>query len=37
MAMSFAMAGTRLGGVVIKDAECVNKTYPEFFSDLDRL
>ena len=37
MAMSFAVAGTRIGGVVIKEAECVNKTYPGFFGDLQRL
>ena len=34
MAMSFALAGTKVHGVVIKDAECVNKTYPQFFDDL---
>ncbi len=37
MAMSFAIAGTRARGVVIKDAECVNKTYPDFFQDLEKL
>ena len=37
MAMSFAMAGTRLNGVKIRDAECVNKTYPGFFADLQKL
>lgn len=31
MAMSFALAGLRIDGVVIKDAECVSKTFPEFF------
>lgn len=31
MAMSFALAGLRLDGVVIKDAECVSKTFPDFF------
>lgn len=34
MAMSFAIAGTRTSGVTIKNAECVNKTYPKFFQDL---
>jgi 3-phosphoshikimate 1-carboxyvinyltransferase len=34
MAMSFALAGTKVHGVVIKDAQCVNKTYPQFFEDL---
>jgi 3-phosphoshikimate 1-carboxyvinyltransferase len=34
MAMSFALAGTKIEYVTIKDAECVNKTYPKFFADL---
>ena len=37
MAMSFAVAGTRSAGVTIKDAECVNKTYPNYFEDLAKL
>ena len=37
MAMSFAVAGTKAGGVVIKDAQCVNKTYPNYFADLRRV
>ncbi len=37
MAMSFALAGTKIHGVVIKDAECVNKTYPDYFEDLKKL
>ena len=37
MAMSFALAATKAPGVVIKDAECVNKTYPRFFEDLRRV
>ncbi len=37
MAMSFALAGTKSAGVTIKDVQCVNKTYPEFFKDLERL
>jgi 3-phosphoshikimate 1-carboxyvinyltransferase len=37
MAMSFAVAGTRVEGVVIREAECVNKTYPRFFEDLARV
>lgn len=31
MAMSFAVAGLRVDGVVIRDADCVSKTFPEFF------
>ena len=37
MAMSFALAGTRVGGVVIRDQACVGKTYPAFFEDLARV
>jgi 3-phosphoshikimate 1-carboxyvinyltransferase len=37
MAMSFAVAGTRQAGVTIRNIECVNKTYPEFFQDLEKL
>ncbi len=36
MAMSFAVASTRVAGVVINDPACVNKTYPEFFQDLEK-
>ena len=34
MAMSFAIAGTRVPNVTIRDVECVAKTYPRFFHDL---
>jgi 3-phosphoshikimate 1-carboxyvinyltransferase len=37
MAMSFAVAGTRIDGVTIQNVECVNKTYPEYFADLAKL
>lgn len=37
MAMSFAIAGLRLPGVVILDPGCTAKTYPRFFQDLERL
>ncbi len=37
MAMSFAMAGTRMDGVVIRAAECVGKTFPGFFQVLSEL
>jgi 3-phosphoshikimate 1-carboxyvinyltransferase len=37
MAMSFAVAGTRAPGVTIRNIECVNKTYPNFFQDLNRM
>lgn len=37
MAMSFALIGTRIGGIVIEDPDCVNKTFPKFFETLDGL
>lgn len=37
MAMAFAVLGTRIPGITIRAAECVSKTYPAFFEDLERL
>lgn len=37
MAMSLAVAGLALPGVVIRDPACTAKTYPEFFDDLANL
>lgn len=37
MAMAFALVGLRAEGVTILDPNCVAKTYPDFWSDLDRL
>ena len=37
MAMSFAIVGLRQPGVVIRDPNCVEKTFPEFFTVLDKL
>ncbi len=37
MAMSFAIAGLRTGGVVINDPSCVNKTFPDYFKLLQRM
>jgi 3-phosphoshikimate 1-carboxyvinyltransferase len=37
MAMSLALIGLRVPGVILKEPGCVAKTYPEFFADLDRL
>ncbi|MFW6125026.1 MAG: 3-phosphoshikimate 1-carboxyvinyltransferase [Pirellulales bacterium] len=37
MAMSFAVAGLRVPGMVIRNPGCVAKTYPRFFGDLSRL
>jgi 3-phosphoshikimate 1-carboxyvinyltransferase len=34
MAMSLALAGLRILGVVIRDPDCTRKTYPEYFRDL---
>jgi len=37
MAMSLALAGLRVPGVVINDPGCTSKTYPDFFEDLQAL
>ena len=37
MAMSLAVAGLSLDGVVIRDPGCTAKTYPHFFDDLTRV
>jgi 3-phosphoshikimate 1-carboxyvinyltransferase len=37
VAMSFALAGLRIPGVVIRDPACVSKTWPDYFSVLERL
>jgi len=37
MAMSFALAGLRIPGVVIKDPGCVSKTFPDFFDRFQAL
>jgi 3-phosphoshikimate 1-carboxyvinyltransferase len=37
MAMSLALAGLKIPGVVINDPECTAKTYPGFWTDLQRL
>lgn len=37
MAMSFALLGLRVPGIVIADPGCVAKTFPDFFSVLERL
>jgi 3-phosphoshikimate 1-carboxyvinyltransferase len=33
IAMSFAMAGTRISGIIIDKPDCVNKSYPGFWKD----
>jgi 3-phosphoshikimate 1-carboxyvinyltransferase len=37
MAMSFALIGLRAPGIRIANPGCTAKTYPEFFTDLERL
>jgi 3-phosphoshikimate 1-carboxyvinyltransferase len=37
MAMSLALLGLKIPGVVIDNPGCVAKTYPRFFEDLERL
>jgi 3-phosphoshikimate 1-carboxyvinyltransferase len=37
IAMSMALVGLRVAGIVIKDPGCVAKTYPNYFEDFKRL
>jgi 3-phosphoshikimate 1-carboxyvinyltransferase len=37
MAMSMALIGLRVPGIVIRNPGCVAKTYPDFFTDLEQL
>jgi 3-phosphoshikimate 1-carboxyvinyltransferase len=37
MAMSLALPGLRIPGVVINDPQCTGKTYPNFWDDLEKL
>ena len=37
MAMSLALVGLRVPGVVLRGPACVAKTYPRFFEDLEKL
>ena len=37
MAMSMSLLGLKVGGIVIDGAECVGKTFPDFFEALEKL
>ena len=37
MAMSMALIGLKVPGIVIKNPGCVAKTYPRFWEDLEKL
>ncbi|MCF6149953.1 MAG: 3-phosphoshikimate 1-carboxyvinyltransferase [Candidatus Kuenenia sp.] len=37
MAMSFALVGLKSEGIMIKNPECVSKTFPDFFQRLEKL
>jgi 3-phosphoshikimate 1-carboxyvinyltransferase len=37
IAMSMALIGLKVPGIVIKNPDCVAKTYPDFFRDLEQL
>lgn len=37
MAMSFAIAGLKVEGIFIKNPDCVKKSFPEFWMELNRL
>lgn len=37
MAMCFAVIGTKIPGIVIENPGCTDKTYPDFWEDLERM
>ena len=37
MVMSFAVAGASIDGLVIKNPDCVSKSFPSFFSILENI
>ncbi|MGB6648544.1 MAG: 3-phosphoshikimate 1-carboxyvinyltransferase, partial [Bacteroidota bacterium] len=37
LAMSFALVGLRVSGVVLDNPECVKKSFPEFWGELETL
>jgi 3-phosphoshikimate 1-carboxyvinyltransferase len=37
LAMSFALIGLRVPGVEVENPECVRKSFPEFWTEFDRL
>ena len=37
MAMCFAVIGTKIPGIVIENPSCTDKTYPNFWEDLERM
>ena len=37
MAMAFSLAGLKVPGVVIRDPDCVSKTWPNYFDVLQQL
>jgi 3-phosphoshikimate 1-carboxyvinyltransferase len=37
MAMSLALPGLRIPGIVINDPQCTGKTYPNFWEDLEKM
>jgi len=37
MAMSMALVGLAVPGIIILDPQCTAKTYPDFFADIERL
>lgn len=37
MAMSFSLIGLKVNGIKIKNPECVNKTFPNFFNEFKKL
>jgi len=36
IAMSFAVLGTKIAGIIISDPDCTKKTYPNFWKDIEK-
>ena len=37
MAMSFSLVGLRIPNIIIKDSQCVNKTFPNYFDIFEKI
>ena len=37
LAMSFALLGLRIPGIAVRDSDCVSKSFPRFWDEMDRL
>ena len=37
MAMSFSLAGLKIPGIIIKESNCVSKTFPDYFKIFNKI